>query len=83
MNTKTWLGLALGFAIGLGCSLLAIPVPAPPVFVGALLVVAMTSGYILTDKYLCAHRPKNQQALCGGPTGETQQQTEKKESIND
>lgn len=69
MNRKTILGLALGFAIGLGCSLLAIPVPAPPVLVGALLVVAMTSGYILTDKYICKHRPKGQEANCGGPDG--------------
>lgn len=69
MNAKTFIGLALGFAIGLGCSLLAIPVPAPPVLVGALLVVAMTSGYILTDTYICKHRPKGQQANCGGPTG--------------
>ena len=71
MNHKTVIGLALGFLIGLGCSLLAIPVPAPPVLVGALLVVAMTSGYILTDKYLATNRPQEQKSNCGGPSGET------------
>lgn len=71
MNTKTIIGLALGFAIGLGCSLLAIPVPAPPVLVGALLVVSMTSGYILTDRYIAKHRPKDHEANCAGSTGET------------
>ncbi|MEM7055173.1 MAG: DUF1427 family protein [Pseudomonadota bacterium] len=70
MNHKTVIGLALGFLIGLGCSLLAIPVPAPPVLVGALLVVAMTSGYILTDKYLAISRPQAQKSNCGGPSGE-------------
>lgn len=46
MNSKIILGLVLGFVIGLGCSLLVIPVPAPPVLVGALLVVAMTLGFM-------------------------------------
>lgn len=71
MNKKTFIGLLLGFCIGMGCSLLTIPVPAPPVLVGALLVVAMTSGYIITDKFICPLRPKKEEMQCGGPTGET------------
>ena len=71
MNGKTAIGLILGFVIGLGCSLLSIPVPAPPVLVGALLVVAMTAGYIGADRFLCSRRPKEQVSNCGGPTGET------------
>jgi XapX domain-containing protein len=39
-------GLVLGFLIGLACRLLDIPLPAPPKLVGALLVVAMTLGYV-------------------------------------
>ena len=69
MNSKIILGIALGYAIGFLCSVLAIPVPAPPVLVGALLVVAMTSGYLLTDRYLAKHRPYSQTDHCGGPTG--------------
>jgi len=63
------IGLVLGFIIGLGCSFLAIPVPAPPVLVGALLVVAMTVGYSVTDHY-SGRQVKDQQKHCGGPTGE-------------
>lgn len=52
---KSVTGLALAFAIGFGCRYLMIPVPAPPVLTGALLVVAMTLGFILVDKVM-AHR---------------------------
>jgi len=71
MNPKIILGLILGFFIGLGCSLLNIPVPAPPVLVGALLVVAMSTGYTVTDRYVSAKsRPKNNLSHCAGPIGE-------------
>ena len=70
MNLKVIIGLILGFSIGLSCALLSIPVPAPPVLIGALLVVAMTSGYILTDKYICPMKSKAHEKNCGGPSGE-------------
>lgn len=38
--------VALGFAIGAGCRWFDLPLPAPPKLVGALLVVAMTLGFI-------------------------------------
>lgn len=68
---KTGLGLLLGLAIGAGCRYLDIPSPAPPVLQGALLVVAMTLGYIAADRWLCKRAPKNL-SLCGGPDGSTQ-----------
>ena len=43
------LGLLLGFAIGAACRWFDIPSPAPPRVVGALLVVAMTLGFLATD----------------------------------
>jgi XapX domain-containing protein len=43
------IGLGLGLLIGAGCRLFDIPVPAPPRIVGALLVVAMTLGFLGTD----------------------------------
>lgn len=46
------IGLALGFCIGVGCRWLDLPLPAPPRIVGALLVVAMTLGFIGTDAAL-------------------------------
>lgn len=41
------IALALGLGIGAGCRWLDLPLPAPPKIVGALLVVAMTLGFIL------------------------------------
>jgi XapX domain-containing protein len=43
------LGMALALAIGIGCRLLDIPLPAPPKIQGALLVVAMTLGFLVGD----------------------------------
>lgn len=45
---KITLGFLLAFAIGVTCRLAGIPVPAPTAIVGALLVVAMTAGYLIT-----------------------------------
>lgn len=65
---KAFAGLLLAFVIGVGCRLADIPLPAPPVLIGALLVLAMTLGYVATDN-LAAHRASKSRALCGGPTG--------------
>lgn len=43
------IGLLLGFVIGVGCRWFDLPLPAPPRIVGALLVVAMTLGFIGAD----------------------------------
>jgi len=43
------LGITLGFVIGIGCRWFDLPLPAPPRIVGALLVVAMTLGFLTTD----------------------------------
>lgn len=69
---KTVLGLALALGIGIACRLAGIPLPAPPVLIGALLVLAMTIGYILTERF-ASHRAATTKPLCGGPTGETRQ----------
>lgn len=39
-------GLATAVLIGIGCRLLDLPLPAPPRWQGALLVVAMTVGLV-------------------------------------
>lgn len=49
---KTVVGLLLGLSIGVVCRWFDFPVPSPPKLIGALLVVAMTVGYITTDKLL-------------------------------
>jgi len=65
---KIALGLLLALAIGVVCRLAAIPLPAPPVLVGALLVLAMTLGYVVTDRF-ATHREAKTRHLCGGPSG--------------
>ena len=40
------IGIALGLFIGFVCRWFDLPLPAPPKLVGALLVVAMTIGFI-------------------------------------
>lgn len=60
MSVKSGIGLALGFAIGFVCAAFNIPVPAPPALTGALLVLAITCGYILTDRALARTSPKLQ-----------------------
>ncbi|MEL1264023.1 DUF1427 family protein [Pseudoxanthomonas putridarboris] len=44
------LGLVLALTIGIGCRLLDIPLPAPPKLQGALLVVAMTVGFLVAER---------------------------------
>jgi XapX domain-containing protein len=46
------LGLVMAFGIGAFCRWVDIPSPAPPKLVGALLVVAMTIGFLVTDGLL-------------------------------
>ena len=67
---KIAISLILATGIGIVCRLGGIPVPAPPAIVGALLVLAMTLGYLAADR-VAAHRPKHHEPLCGGPTGNT------------
>ena len=65
---KLLLGLGVGLAVGGVCRLVSIPLPSPPSLIGALLVLAMTLGYLATDKlYRC--RANTTKHLCGGPSG--------------
>ncbi|MCC4586356.1 DUF1427 family protein [Xanthomonas melonis] len=68
MNWKLVIGLALGMAIGSGCRIAGIPSPAPTAFVGALLVLAMTCGYVLADRFMARRAARNLRH-CGGPSG--------------
>jgi XapX domain-containing protein len=65
-------GLLISCAVGVFCRVFDIPVGSPPVVPGALLVLAMTLGYSVTDTVL---KRQNKIAttshLCGGPTGST------------
>lgn len=50
--TTSIFGIALGFAIGAACRWFDLPLPAPPKLVGALLVVAMSLGFVGTGIYI-------------------------------
>lgn len=67
---KLLAGIALALGIGAAARLAGLPAPAPPALVGALVVVAMTLGYVLADRWL-ARRPATTRRQCGGPTGAT------------
>jgi XapX domain-containing protein len=69
---KAAIGLVLAFALGFACRAFDIPSPAPPLILGALLVVAMTVGYIAVDQY--AMSPAKHKPNCGGPSGLTASQ---------
>ena len=66
---KVALGFLLALAIGVDCRLAGIPLPAPPMLIGALLVLAMTLGYAVTDRFAAQSETKSE-PLCGGPSGQ-------------
>lgn len=65
---KVAIGMVIGFAIGALCRLLNIPSPAPTMLAGALLVVAMSLGYVVTDRW-CSKQAAQNRRFCGGPDG--------------
>ena len=67
---KIALGFLLCLIIGVGCRVAEVPLPAPPVLVGAAVVLAMTLGYVFTDRF-ASHREARHRHLCGGPDGST------------
>jgi XapX domain-containing protein len=48
---KPLIGIVLAFALGFACRAFGIPSPAPPMILGALLVMTMTVGYIAMDRW--------------------------------
>ena len=44
----SWLGIVVALLIGGLVRMLRLPIPSPPTLLGALMVVAMTVGYLLT-----------------------------------
>jgi len=50
--TNLIVGIALGLVIGGACRWFDLPLPAPPKLVGALLVVAMSLGFVITGYFI-------------------------------
>jgi XapX domain-containing protein len=49
---KIVIGLLIALAIGGGCRWSGVPLPAPGVLLGAMLVLAMTVGYSTADRLM-------------------------------
>jgi XapX domain-containing protein len=64
---KATIGLVLALLVGFGCRAFGMPSPAPPMIMGALLVVAMTVGYTAVDRVITP--PMQHARDCGGPSG--------------
>jgi XapX domain-containing protein len=64
---KSLIGILVAFTLGFGCRAFNIPSPAPPLILGALLVMTMTIGYIIIDKWLTT--PAKHTPDFGGPSG--------------
>jgi XapX domain-containing protein len=64
---KPFIGIVLAFALGFCCRAFGIPSPAPPLILGALLVMTMTIGYIGVDRWIAS--PARHARDCGGPSG--------------
>jgi XapX domain-containing protein len=58
--TTAAVGLVLGIVIGAGCRFFDIPSPAPPRLIGALLLLAMTLGFITAGQLLPAAQTSSQ-----------------------
>jgi XapX domain-containing protein len=56
------IGLVVGLIIGAGCRFFDIPSPAPPRLIGALLLVAMTLGFIAAVHLLPAAQTISQKS---------------------
>ena len=50
--TKPIVGIALALLIGAACRWFELPVPAPNRLLGAFLVLAITAGYLVTDRIM-------------------------------
>jgi XapX domain-containing protein len=51
---KSMIGIVLAFALGFACRAFGIPSPAPPLILGAFLVMTMTIGYIAVDRWMAS-----------------------------
>ncbi len=64
---KPVIGLVVAFSLGFACRAFGIPSPAPPLILGALLVMTMTIGYMAVDLWMAV--PSKHARDCGGPSG--------------
>jgi len=51
-NLKYLMSVLIAFCLGGACKFWNLPLPSPPILLGALMVLSMTVGYLVVDKYL-------------------------------
>jgi XapX domain-containing protein len=69
MVVKTLIGIVLAVFIGVACRWFGIPLPGPPAILGAVLAVAMATGYTVTDRILISRRAQGPSAPSAAPSG--------------
>jgi XapX domain-containing protein len=52
LATPAWVGILVALVIGGIVRLLRLPIPAPPTIIGALMILALTVGYLIVDRWL-------------------------------
>ena len=50
--TRMIIGYVICFGIGFLCRIVDLPLPAPPIILGAMIVVVTSLGYSMADKHL-------------------------------
>jgi XapX domain-containing protein len=73
---KLLIGIVLAFVIGAACRVFDIPAPAPPMLTGALLVCAMTGGYMAGDKFMKQRQPQPAPIVAPAAPAEQGRQTD-------
>jgi XapX domain-containing protein len=51
-SAPVWVGLLVALAIGALVRFLKLPIPSPPTIWGALMVLALTLGYLAADYFI-------------------------------
>ena len=64
---KIVLGILLGFGLGAFCRWLDIPLPSPPKVVGAVMVIALTLGFVAADWGLDRGQPATPEKMQAAP----------------
>lgn len=52
IKIKIIIGFVVSFFIGFFCNLSGVPLPAPPIIQGSVLVLSMTIGYLVTNEII-------------------------------
>jgi XapX domain-containing protein len=69
MAGRAAIGIILAVCIGVACRWFGIPLPGPPAILGAILAVAMATGYTITDRILTSRTAQVASIVSAAPNG--------------